>query len=96
MLVRSDPLSYIVRLDVHGRYSHTWAWCGGSAVMTPIFEICDPIGSPFYTSTQSDGPLRSAESIGLSLSHLVPEILGPKFGLIVHQNVLFNDLSFLY
>ncbi len=28
--------------------------------------------------------------IGLSLSHLVPEILGPKFGLIFHQNVLFN------
>ncbi len=28
--------------------------------------------------------------IGLSLSHLVPEILGPKFGLFFHQNVLFN------
>ncbi len=27
--------------------------------------------------------------IGLSLSHLVPEILGPKFGLIFHQNVIF-------
>ncbi len=24
----------------------------------------------------------------LSLSHLVPEILGPKIGLILHQNVL--------
>ncbi len=32
----------------------------------------------------------SEEKIGLSLSHLVPEILGPKFGLIFHQNVLFN------
>ncbi len=28
--------------------------------------------------------------IGLSLSHLVPEILGPKFGLIFHQNVSVN------
>ncbi len=26
----------------------------------------------------------------LSLSHLVPEILGPKVGLFFHQNVLFN------
>ncbi len=33
----------------------------------------------------------SAEKIGLSLSHLVPEILGPKVGLIFHQNVLFNS-----
>ncbi len=28
--------------------------------------------------------------IGLSLPYLVPGILGPKFGLIFHQNVLFN------
>ncbi len=35
----------------------------------------------------------SAEKIGLSLSHLVPEILGPKTGLICHQNIL---LSILY
>ncbi len=26
----------------------------------------------------------------LSLSHLVPEILGPKLGLMFHQNVLFK------
>ncbi len=30
------------------------------------------------------------KKIGLSLSHLVLEILGPKFVLIFHQNVLFN------
>ncbi len=30
------------------------------------------------------------KKISLSLSHLVPEILGLKFGLIFHQNVLFN------
>ncbi len=28
--------------------------------------------------------------VSLSLSHFVPEILGPKFGLIFHQNVFFN------
>ncbi len=44
--------------------------------MTPVFEIFDPIGS--------------IEKIGLSLSHLVAEILGPKVGVIFHQNVLFN------
>ncbi len=36
-----------------------------------------------------DLPL-SVEKIGLSPSYLVPEILGPKVGLIYHQNVLFN------
>ncbi len=45
---------------------------------------------PFYTITQSDSPPLSAEKIGLSLSHLVPEILGPNVGLIFHQNLLFN------
>ncbi len=58
--------------------------------MTPVFGMSDPIGSLFYTSAQSDGPPLSAEKIGLSLSHLVPEILGPKFGLIFHQNILFK------
>ncbi len=47
-------------------------------------------GSLFHTSTQSDWPPLSAEKIGLSLSHLVPEILGTKVDVIVHQNVLFN------
>ncbi len=58
--------------------------------MTPIFVIFNPNRSLFYTSSQSDWPPLSVEKIGLSLSHLVPEILGPKFGLIFHQNVLFN------
>ncbi len=53
--------------------------------MTPVIFIFNPIGSLFYTSTQSDV---SAEKIGLSLSHLVPEILGPKVGLIFHQQIL--------
>ncbi len=58
--------------------------------MTHVFEIFNPIGSIFYTATQSDCPPCSAEKIGLSLSHLVPEILVPKVGVIFHQNVLFN------
>ncbi len=56
----------------------------------PVFGIINPIGSIFYTSTQSDWPPFSAEKIGLSLSHLVPEILGAKVGVIFHPNVLFN------
>ncbi len=35
-------------------------------------------------------PLFLQKRIGLSLSHLVWEILWPKVGLICHQNVLFN------
>ncbi len=37
-----------------GGYSETWAWYGGSMVITPIFEIFNPIGSLFYTSSRSD------------------------------------------
>ncbi len=55
----------------------------------PRFGDFNPIGSLFYTSSQSDWPL-SAEKIGLSLSHLVPEILGPKIDLIIYKKVLFN------
>ncbi len=52
--------------------------------MSPVFEIFDPIGSLiiFYASARSDLPPLSAEKIGLSLSHLVAEICGPKIGLI--------------
>ncbi len=57
-----------------GGYSHTWAWYGDSAVMTPVFEI--------YPHHELIDPLIVHKTIGLSLSHLVPEILGPKVGLI--------------
>ncbi len=33
--------------------------------------------------------------IGLSLSHLVLEVLGPKVCIIFHQNVFFNRFYFL-
>ncbi len=42
--------------------------------MTPVLGIFNLIGSICYTSTQSDLPPLSADKIGLSLSHLVPEI----------------------
>ncbi len=42
-----------------------------------------------YLNTIRLTPL-SAEIIGLSLLHLVPEILGPKVGEMFDQNVLFN------
>ncbi len=67
--------------------------------MSPVFWIFNLIGSLFYTSAQSDWPPISAEKIGLSLSHLVPEKLGPKVGLNIHQNVLFmvkQILTILY
>ncbi len=38
----------------------------------------------------------SADKTGLSLSHLVPEILGPKVGLIFHQNILFDRFEAFY
>ncbi len=54
-------------------YSHTWAWYGVSSAMTPVFIIFNLID-----------PLFLQKKIGLSLSHLVPEILGHKVGLIFH------------
>ncbi len=36
------------------------------------------------------------QKIGLSLPHLVPEILGPKVGLILTQNVLLNSFLAFY
>ncbi len=75
-------------------------WYGGSSVRTPLLGIFNLIGSLCCASSWSDWPplkSLSAEKIGLSLSHLVPEILGPKVALIFYQNVLFSIfLSILY
>ncbi len=59
--------------------------------MTPVLKMLDPIGSLFYASSRSYWPPLFTEKIGLSLSHLVPEIPGPRVGLFFHQNVLFNS-----
>ncbi len=63
---------------------------GMFSVDDPHFWDFDPIGSQFHAPSRSDWPSLSAEKIGLSLSHLVSEIFGPKFGLIFQQNWLFN------
>ncbi len=63
----------------------------GKEVMTPFLNIFYSIGSLFYAAIPSDCPTLSAEKIGLSLSHLVTDIFGPKIGQIFHQNVLFNS-----
>ncbi len=62
-------------------------------MMTLICEIFDPIGSILLAPSQSDRPPLSAEKIGLSLSHLVSEILGPKVGLIFHHVLFMYYLS---
>ncbi len=66
----------------HGR-EVPWWWppFGGFSIRLGHYFIpqYNPIDSQFVV-----------KKIGLSLSYLVPEIIGPKVGLIVHQNVLFN------
>ncbi len=58
-----DPLDFFGSIGIWGGYSHTWAWWGGSVVMTPVFEIFNPIGSLCYASSQSDWPHLSAEKL---------------------------------
>ncbi len=45
-------------------------------MITSILGIFNPNGSLFYASSRSNWPPLSAEKISLSLSHLVPEIIG--------------------
>ncbi len=51
-----------------------------------VFEIFNLNVSLYYASSRSDGPVLFALIIGLSLSHLVLEILRPKVNLIFHKN----------
>ncbi len=57
--------------------------------MTPFWGFSIRLG-PYFIPQHNLIDLLSTEKICLSLSHLVPEILGPKFGLIFHQNIVFN------
>ncbi len=61
--------------------------------MTPVFVIFDQIGSIFYSLSRSDCPFLSAVKLGLSLSHLVPEIVRVKIGVIFYQNVFKHFVS---
>ncbi len=58
--------------------------------MTQVFGISIRLGPYFIPQHTPIDPLFLQKKIGLSLSHLIPWILGPKCGLIFHQNVLFN------
>ncbi len=63
----------------HGREVLPW-WppCWGFSIR--LGPYCIPQHNPI-------GPLFLQKKIGLSLLHLVPEMLGPKMDLIFHQNV---------
>ncbi len=56
-----------------------------------FLRFSDVIGSLFYNTSRSEWPSLSVKKNGLSLSHFVPEIFGPKVGLNFHQNVLYNS-----
>ncbi len=57
----------------------------------PRFRVFQSYWVPIlYVNTIRLIPL-SAEKIGFSLSHLVPEILGPKVGLIFYQMYFLTD-----
>ncbi len=66
----------------HGR-EVTWWW-------PPFWAFSIQLGPYFIPHHNPIDPLFLEKKIGWSLSHLVPEILGPKVGLIFHQNVLFD------
>ncbi len=51
--------------------------------MIPNFVIFNPIGPYFMPYHDPTDPIFLQKKISLSLSHVVPEILGPKVGLIV-------------
>ncbi len=60
----------------------------------PCFGVFNPMGSLFYTSALSDWPPLSAEKIGWSPSHLVPEILGHKIDLCFIKMYYLTDLKY--
>ncbi len=70
-----------------------WNRGGNFRSIDPWFwHVPIPLG-PFVCPTRSYWPPLSAEKIGLSLSHLVPEIIWPKVGLIFHKNLLFDHFA---
>ncbi len=64
-----------------------------STLLTPVFAISRCQWVPFLCPTRSYWPPLLAEEIGLSLSHLEPEIISPKVGLIVHKNLSFDHFE---
>ncbi len=67
-------------------HSYTaWRWQATSTRLTPFVTFSNPVGSLFMPNSIPLTPSLCKKKIGLSLSHLVPEIIWPKFGLIFHQ-----------
>ncbi len=71
-------------------YSHTWHGREVQQWWPPFLRFSIRLGPYCMPHHDLIDPFSCRKKIGLSVSHLVPEILGPKVGLIVHQNVLFN------
>ncbi len=62
--------------------------------MAQVFWIFNLIGSPYFMPQHNPiDPLFLQTKIGLSLSHLVPEILGPKVGIIFTKMYYLTDLK---
>ncbi len=53
--------------------------------MNPVLRCSIQLGPYFMTHHNLIDPFFLQKKIGLSLSHLVPEILGPNVGLNFHQ-----------
>ncbi len=58
-------------------------------MMAPFLRFLIQMG-PYYMPLLELIAPHFLQKKGLSLSHLVPEILEPKFGQTFYQNVLFN------
>ncbi len=76
-----------------GWHSHTWIWGVTSALLTPVFDICRSHWVPFYAELNLIDPLFLLKKIGFSLSHLFPEIIWPKVGLIFNKNLSFDHFE---
>ncbi len=62
----------------------------------PFFDIFLSHWVSFLCPTRSCWPPLFAEKISFSPSHIVPEIIWPKVGLMFHQNLSFNYFKSLY
>ncbi len=82
---------------VKGRYFHTWRWQGRSPGLIPFLSFSDPCGSLFDAQLDLiDPPPFLWKIIGLSLSHLVPEIIWSKVGQSwsnISPNLSFDRLT---
>ncbi len=79
-----------------GGHSNTWRWWGTSVLLTPVFDIFRSHWVPFLCPTQSYWPPISAQKIGLSLSHLVPEIFDLKLVYFSQKSAIWHFWSNLY